>query len=265
MGRRARSTRYMARGTRPGRRASKSSSSARPISARTRGKTWRVSETGGLTERPKLAAAATIGVSCVGPCLRRPATRRAARSTSPTRSSATGRSTSSSCRASSRTSDLQWADPRIARFLEQARLVLAADPVRQARHGAFRSGRRAGAARGAHGRRARGDGRRRLGARRAVRTLRGRPDERALRRDLSRAHRGRWSSAAPLPPERSIPTTNPAGQRWIDEFKRSTRSARTGARAARSRCSRRAPTASAIGSGAASSSARPPVRPWRAR
>ena len=39
--------------------------------------------------------------------------------------------------------DLQWADPRIARFLEQARLVLAADPVRQARHGALRPGRRA--------------------------------------------------------------------------------------------------------------------------
>ena len=38
-------------GTRPGRRASRSSSSARPTSARTRGPTWRVSETGGSTER----------------------------------------------------------------------------------------------------------------------------------------------------------------------------------------------------------------------
>src|SRR5919197_2198400 len=38
-------------GTRPARRASRSSSSARPTSARTREKTWRVSETGGLTER----------------------------------------------------------------------------------------------------------------------------------------------------------------------------------------------------------------------
>src|SRR5947207_1035825 len=38
-------------GTRPGRRASRSSSSARPTSARTRGKTCRVSETGGRTER----------------------------------------------------------------------------------------------------------------------------------------------------------------------------------------------------------------------
>jgi len=37
------------RGTRPGRRASRSSWSARPISVRIRAKTWRVSATGGLT------------------------------------------------------------------------------------------------------------------------------------------------------------------------------------------------------------------------
>ena len=39
------------RGMRPGRKVSRSSSSVRPTSARTRGETWKVSETGGLTER----------------------------------------------------------------------------------------------------------------------------------------------------------------------------------------------------------------------
>src|ERR1043166_8546974 len=50
-------------GTRPGRRASRSSSSARPTSARTRGKTWRASETGGLTERRSVYICLVLGAS----------------------------------------------------------------------------------------------------------------------------------------------------------------------------------------------------------
>src|SRR5437763_16595098 len=55
-------------GTRPGRRASRSSSSARPTSARTRGKTCRVSETGGLTERRSVDGSPGVyGSSACGP------------------------------------------------------------------------------------------------------------------------------------------------------------------------------------------------------
>ena len=53
-----------------------------------------------------------------------------------------------------------WAEPSFARFLLPARVVLAPDPDRQARHRPFRSRHRAADARAADGRRARGDGRR---------------------------------------------------------------------------------------------------------
>ena len=62
----------------------------------------------------------------------RRATRGAATSTSPTRSSATGRSTSSSCRAGSRTSS-SCGTSRVGAVPRAPRVLLAADPVRQAR------------------------------------------------------------------------------------------------------------------------------------
>ena len=71
-----------------------------------------------------------------------------------------------------------------------AGVVLAADPVRQARHGPVRSRRRAADARAADGRRARGARRRRLAAGGAARRLRGRPAVRALRDDVSGADAG---------------------------------------------------------------------------
>ena len=68
--------------------------------------------------------------------------------------------------------------------LRAARVVRAADPLRQARDGALRPGRRAPRLRRAHGRRPRRDGRRRLRIGRAVRLLGGRAAERPLRGDV---------------------------------------------------------------------------------
>ena len=71
-----------------------------------------------------------------------------------------------------------------------ARLVLATDPLRQARHGPVRprAEQRAADARAADGRRASRHGRGRIGAGRIARPLRGRPDVPALRRDVSGAN-----------------------------------------------------------------------------
>ena len=72
-------------------------------------------------------------------------TPRAATSTSPIRSSAMARSTWSSCPAGSRTSSTQWEEPAAGvRLLQRLGVVLAADPLRQARHRAV--GPRPGAA-----------------------------------------------------------------------------------------------------------------------
>ena len=80
----------------------------------------------------------------------------------------------------------------MAQFLERLALVLASDPLRQARHGAFRPRveRRAADPRGADGRRPRRSRGGRLGAGRAVRALRGREHVRALRCDVSGADEG---------------------------------------------------------------------------
>ncbi len=80
--------------------------------------------------------------------------------------------------------------PRLRAVPGSPRDVLPPDPVRQAR------GRPVGPGAGGpaprhrdpHGRRARGDGCRRVGASRRLRRLRGRSDVDAVRRDLSRAH-----------------------------------------------------------------------------
>ena len=87
--------------------------------------------------------------------------------------------------------DLMWAEPSYARFLRQARVVLAADPLRQAGDGPLRPrpGRGPADARGADGRRPRRPRRRRRGAGGAARPLRGRPDVPALRGNISGAHR----------------------------------------------------------------------------
>ena len=73
-------------------------------------------------------------------------------------------------------------------LLPAARVVLAADHVRPPRLGAVGPGRRRADARGADGRRRRGDGRRRLRARGRVRAARGRGDGGAVRRHPPRAH-----------------------------------------------------------------------------
>ena len=80
--------------------------------------------------------------------------------------------------------------PRLRRVPRTPRVVLAVDPVRQARRRPLRSGAGGPAPgpRDAHGRRARRDGRRRIGAGRRLRRLRGRTDVDAVRRDLSGAH-----------------------------------------------------------------------------
>ena len=117
-------------------------------------------------------------------------TRRAATSTSPTRSPATGRSTWCSCRATSRMSSSSGRCRASRQFLDGLVVLLPADPLRQARHGHVRPGQRCTHAGDAHGRRARGDGRRRLPPCRLLRAVGGRGDEHPLRRDIPRADRG---------------------------------------------------------------------------
>ena len=73
-------------------------------------------------------------------------------------------------------------------LLQRPRLDRKADPVRQARDGALGPSRRGGCARGADGRRARGDGRGGLGTGGPGRRLGRWPDGHALRRDVSGAH-----------------------------------------------------------------------------
>ena len=73
---------------------------------------------------------------------------------------------------------------RICPLPAAACFVLATDPARQAGNGALRPRRRHPDARGADGRRPSGDGRGGMRARRAIRHLRGRCDERALRGHL---------------------------------------------------------------------------------
>ena len=90
------------------------------------------------------------------------------------------------------------------------RVVLAVDPVRQARGRPLRSGAGGPAPRprDAHGRRARRDGCRRIGAGRRLRRLRGRSDVDAVRRDLPGAHdRARRSSARSPTSPRVRPST----------------------------------------------------------
>ena len=71
--------------------------------------------------------------------------------------------------------------------LPAAGLARPADHVRQARYRAVRPGGRGGHGRAAHRRRARGDAGVRFGPGRAVRLLRGRPDEHLVRRQVPRA------------------------------------------------------------------------------
>ena len=157
--------------------------------------------------------------------------------------------------------DLQWADPRIARFLEKlasfSRLILfdkrgtgLSDPV--AAPAPLED---------------------RMDDVRAVMDAAG--SERAALFGLSEGGPMSILFAATYP-ERTHslvlcgtfatgildPDENPGGQRWVDQYNRVPPSARTGAKGARSRCSRRAQTASRIGSDAASSSARPRARSW---
>ena len=76
----------------------------------------------------------------------------------------------------------------------------------------------------------------------------------------------RWSCAATFATGTLDPDENPAGRRWIAEYDRDHGAEpRTGAKGARSRSSRRAHASEhGCGSDAASSSARPQVRRWRA-
>ena len=90
-----------------------------------------------------------------------------------------------------------WEEPSFARVPPPAGVVRAADPPRPPRHRPLGSRRPAPGAGRAHGRRARGDGRRRLAARRALRHLRGRADVHAVRRDLSRSAPRHWCCTGP--------------------------------------------------------------------
>ena len=118
-----------------------------------------------------------------------------------------GRSTWSSSSASRTHLELQWESPPMAHFFERLSLVLAPDHLRQARQRAVRPRHRGAHPRAADRRRPGGDGRGRVGAGGPLRDLRGRPDERAVRRHSSRARRRRSCSTAPwgAPPRR--PTT----------------------------------------------------------
>ena len=140
--------------------------------------------------------------------------------------------------------DLDWAGLGVRALRRPAGVVRAADPVRQARNGPVRSRARSADARGAHGGRPRRDGRRRIGARRAVRLLRGRPDGSALRRHLSGADararhvrdvslRARARKATGR--SRSSTSSTNAGERAaiIDVFAPSRRARRSGARGVR--------------------------------
>ena len=91
--------------------------------------------------------------------------------------------------------ELIWEAEPSARFLEALGVVRARDQLRPARLRAVGPGGRRAHARGAHGRRARRDGRRRLRAGGADGDLRGRADEHPVRRHLPRA-RARRSSAS---------------------------------------------------------------------
>ena len=83
--------------------------------------------------------------------------------------------------------ELQWESPRVRSLLRAAQLVLASDPLRQARHRAVRPGRRGTDPRAADRRRPGGHGRRGVRAGGAVRDLRGRADERPVRGHPPRA------------------------------------------------------------------------------
>ena len=109
--------------------------------------------------------------------------------------------------------ELIW-EPEPSRSLPRgARVVRSRDQLRPPRLRAVGPGGRRADARGAHGRRARGDGRRRLGAGGADGDLRGRPDEHPVRRHLSRARRGArlLRRDGPLDRGRRLPV-RPAGR-----------------------------------------------------
>ena len=152
--------------------------------------------------------------SAAGP--RRELRRRAATSRSPTRSSATGRSTSCSCTAGCAASSRAGSGPQIAALLRAARRHGPAHPVRQARHRPVGPRRRDRPARGAHGRRARGDRRRRLRARGDARRDEGGPMSAlfaATYPERTAAPRGRWASFARRLPGPDYPHRRPAAVR----------------------------------------------------
>jgi DNA-binding winged helix-turn-helix (wHTH) protein len=80
-----------------------------------------------------------------------------------------------------------WKEPSFARFLTRLASILAADPVRQARHRPVGPVSRPAHARTADGRRARGARRGRLAPRRTARRVGGRPDVQPVRGDTIRA------------------------------------------------------------------------------
>ena len=100
-----------------------------------------------------------------------------------------------------------WERPQIARFYRAARRHGPAHPVRQARDRAVGPRRGDRAARGAHGRHARGDRRRRLRARGGARRERGRADVGAVRRDLPGADGGARGHGLVRPAPARRPTT----------------------------------------------------------
>ena len=104
-----------------------------------------------------------------------------------------------------------WSEASLERGDGAADPLRAGDHLRPARLGPVRPALRRAHARGADGRRAGGDGRRRLRERRDLRHARGRPDGRAVRRHLPGPHRARWSSTprSPAPPGR--PATSGPG------------------------------------------------------
>ena len=113
---------------------------------------------------------------------------------SPTRWSATGRSTSSSCPTTSRTSSTAGRCAATGASTSGSP-SLSADPLRQARHGPLGSRRAVPGARDADGRRARGPRRGRARRARSSSASRRLLDGGAVRSDVSRSGRGRSSSS----------------------------------------------------------------------